>query len=177
MQVTPRMVAFIGRFEGLVLEPYLDSGDVLTWGLGVTMASGHDIHQYAGKPSTVERAIEVATDLMQRRYMPDVEAAFRGRRMTEGQVAAALSFHWNTGAILRTKWVPLFMQGDMPAAEHFLRHHYANLPALADRRAAEADLFFHGKWPANMRIPVYGVNTVTRHPIFAHATWADIKEA
>lgn len=132
--------------EAIVLEWYKDSSGVGTWGIGVTNASGHNVDRYKDKPQTVERVLEIFVWLLRTKYVPDVLRAFSGTLITIEQFAAALSFHYNTGAILRTDWVPLFRAGKLSAARTFLETHYLNGGVLTERRAAEAELFFDGVW-------------------------------
>ncbi len=70
---------------------------------------------------------------------------FEGFKLTEAQFAAALSFHWNTGKIKVASWVKSFKAGKLAnAKKQFLQY---NKPAsIVDRRKAEAELLFEGKW-------------------------------
>ncbi len=143
--LSERMLLEIAEHEGLVLEAYLDSVNVWTWGFGVTNNSGHKVGRYLKKPSTVERAVEVFEWLLRTRYLPQVRAAFRGRELTEAQLTAALSFHWNTGAIGQADWVQSFLLGRREKAwAEFMN--WASPREIIDRRKAERALFFDGKW-------------------------------
>lgn len=132
--------------EAIVLEAYKDSVGVWTWGVGVTNASGHRVHpRYLGKPQTITRVLEVYEWLVRTKYLPEVRAAFHPVKLNEHQLAAALSFHWNTGGIARASWVRSFREGNVTAArKQFMAW---NKPAeIVKRRQAECDLFFDGKW-------------------------------
>ncbi|WP_277969319.1 lysozyme [Sphingomonas echinoides] len=146
--ITVRVACELAGAEGLVLEWYLDSATppVGTWGIGVTNASGHLVDRYKDKPATIERVMQVFIWLVRVKYGPEVLAAFKGRTLTEAQFAAALSFHYNTGAIGGTAWVPLFLAGKVAEARKFLETHYLNGGDLKERRMDEAALFFDGKW-------------------------------
>lgn len=144
-KLSQRMLLEIAEHEGLVLEAYRDSVGILTWGFGVTSASGHDVRRYHRKPSTIERAIEVYEWLLRTKYLPEVLAAFEGRELSEAQLTAALSFHWNTGGIARADWVQSFLRGQTNKARREFMNWSRPREVIA-RRKAERDLFFDGHW-------------------------------
>lgn len=148
MTLTPRIAALIAAKEGLVREAYKDSKGIWTWALGVTNASGHQVHpRYLDNPQPIERCLEVSLWLMAERYLPAVQRAFAGHDLTEAQLGAALSFHWNTGAILTASWVKLWKAGEIAKARRSFMSW--NKPAeIVPRRQAECDLFFDGTWPS-----------------------------
>lgn len=155
-QLTPRIVAFIAHEEGMVAEAYKDSVGVWTWALGVTDASGHAVQRYRDLPQPLEKCVEVSVWLMERKYLPPVLAAFTGHDLKEHELAAALSFHWNTGAISRADWVNRVLSGDMAEARiDFLN--YRKPASILPRRKRERELFFDAAWPADLRCPVWGV--------------------
>lgn len=175
MKLTPKAVAYVAHEEGLVLEAYKDSVGVWTWALGVTDASGHEVHpRYLDKPQPIERCLEVSIWLLRERYLPAVNKAFAGIDLTEAQLAAALSFQWNTGAIATTSWVKLFLDGKPRSARQFLETHYLNNGTLAERRTREAALFFEGKWPAPMLCPVYPIKLPSHTPDFRRGVQTDL---
>jgi len=157
--LSERMLLEIAEHEGLVLEAYLDSVGVLTWGFGVTDKSGHKVGRYSvwqgiGKRSTVQRAIEVYEWLLRTKYLPEVRHAFEGRELTEAQLTAALSFHWNTGAIGEADWVQSFLKGHREQA--WIEFLYWSKPReIIDRRKAERDLFFDGRWSGDGVVTFY----------------------
>ncbi len=179
MQLTPKTVAFTGSEEGVVLEWYKDGGGVGTWAMGVTNASGHNVDRYKDNPQSLARCLEVSVWLLRTKYLPDVERAFASAAtpLTEAQIAAALSFHWNTGAIGKTDWVKLWLAGMADKAKTFLLSHYLNGGALAARRKREAALFFDGVWPADLRVPIYPVRKPGYTPNFAKGVRTDIMPA
>lgn len=163
--------------EAIVLEWYLDSVKVGTWGVGVTNASGHNVDRYKDNPQTVERCLEIYAWLLRTRYVPAVLKAFEGFALSEEQFAAALSFHYNTGAILTTDWVKLVKQGQPRAARGFLESHYLNGGMLTGRRKAEAALFFDGAWShADGVATVYPVLKPSYRPDFKHPRRVDIRD-
>ncbi|WP_086733776.1 lysozyme [Erythrobacter colymbi] len=144
----------IAEHEGLVLESYLDSVGVWTWGFGVTDKSGHKVGRYRKNRSTIERAVEVFEWLLRDKYLPEVLRAFKGRTLTEAQLAAALSFHWNTGAIGRADWVKSFLKGQREQA--WIEFLYWSKPReIITRRKAERDLFFDGRWSGDGVVLMY----------------------
>lgn len=160
LNLTPKVVAYIAHEEGLVLQAYQDSVKVWTAFLGVTNASGHEVHpRYLDKPQTLERALDVSIWLLNNRYLPAVKEAFGDHELSEPQLAAALSWQWNTGAILATQWVRDFRNGKPKSSRAFLTSHYLNGGTLTARRNREAALFFDGVWPSPMLCPVYPVTT------------------
>jgi GH24 family phage-related lysozyme (muramidase) len=152
--LSEKMLLEIAEHEGLVLEAYLDSVGVWTWGFGVTDKSGHKVGRYKGKRSTVVRAIEVYEWLLRKVYLPDVLAAFKGRTLTEEQLTAALSFHWNTGAIGRADWVKAFLAGKREQAWLDFMN-YSRPREIIARRKAERDLFFDGRWSGDGVVTFY----------------------
>lgn len=154
--LTRRVALEVASKEDCVLEAYLDSENVWTWGFGLTVASGHNPMRYRKKPATIERAVEVYIWAL-RRYAREVLDAFEGHALTPAQFAAALSFHWNTGKIGVASWVNSFKRGDMRAASAgFLVY---NKPAsIVGRRKKEHDLFFKSKWSGKGKVTVWGVH-------------------
>ena len=173
-ELTARAVAFALSEEGMVLEAYKDSVGVWTWAGGVTNASGHQVHpRYLDQPQTLESALTVTIWLMRQKYLPTVLRAFEGCNLTDGQLAAALSFHWNTGAIGNSSWVRDFKAGHNTAALTFLTTHYLNNGTLKDRRLREAALFFDGVWPV-MLCPIYPVRKPSYTPNWGKADRRDL---
>lgn len=170
-------VELVGQ-EAIVCEWYLDNAKPPrgTWGVGVTNQSGHKVDRYKDNPQTIEQCLAVYVWLLRNAYIPDVLKAFKGHALTEAQFAAALSFHYNTGAILKTEWVPDWLAGNPHAARTFLETHYLNGGALKGRRMEEAALFFDGKWEHldGMAI-VYPVKKPSYTPDWAHARKVDIR--
>jgi lysozyme len=153
--LTRRVALEVASHEACVLEAYLDSENVWTWGFGLTVASGHNPMRYRRKPATLERCVEVYIWAL-RRYAREVLDAFAGHELTPAQFSAALSFHWNTGKIRTASWVAAWKRGDMKAASAgFLAY---RIPAsIIKRRKKEHDLFFRGRWSGTGRITIWGV--------------------
>ncbi|XAP76772.1 lysozyme [Citromicrobium bathyomarinum] len=173
--LTIRVAQEIVEHEGIVLEAYLDSVGVWTWGIGVTNKSGHLVARYKDQPATIERCIEIYVWLLRNVYVPDVLAEFEGHELTEAQFAAALSFHWNTGAIRQASWCDAWKAGDANAArKRFLD--WKKPAAIIPRRKAEAALFFDGIWSQDGKASVIPVSKPSYKPNFAKARQVDIRE-
>lgn len=171
--LTPKGVCFLGSVEAIVQEAYLDP-NVWTWAMGVTNASGHEVYpRYFQKPQTLEKCLQISIWLIQNKYLPAVFEAFAGHKLNEAQVAAALSYHWNTGAIKRDQWVKDFRAGKPAAARlHMLTRLNGGL--LVERRKKEIALFFDGKWPANMKTTILPVSPTRHTPRWRDAKAVDI---
>lgn len=175
--LTSRVAVELVGHESIVLEDYKDSEGIWTWGIGVTNRSGHSIDGYKDHPQSVEHVIAVYIWLLRHRYIPDVLSEFAGRALTEAQFAAALSFHYNTGAIRQTSWVDLWLAGRTTDARKFLESHYLNGGALTSRRAAEAALFFDGKWSQDGKATIWPVLKPSYTPDWHHPQRVDITAA
>ncbi len=177
MKLTPKGVAFVLSAEGMVLEAYKDSVGVWTWAGGVTNASGHEVYpRYLDKPQTLEKCLEVTVWLMRERYLPAVARAFAGCELNEAQVAAALSFHWNSGAIGVADWVKDFKAGKPTSAKAAIMN-YRKPASIIPRREMERDLFFDGKWPSDLRCPLYEVAKPSHTPRWASRKMVDVLPA
>lgn len=179
--LSERILLEVAEHEGLVLEAYKCSAGVLTWGFGVTAASGHGVLRYdttkGGARSTITRAVEIFEWLLRTTYLPQVRAAFRGRELTEAQLAAALSFHWNTGAIGQADWVQSFLLGRRERAwTEFMN--WSRPREIIPRRKAERALFFDGRWSQDGVITIYDrVNPrEPRNPDWRTARQIDIRD-
>lgn len=158
-QLTLRAALELAEQEALVQEMYFDNAKPprATWSIGITDASGHAVERYRDNPQSIERCLEVYVWLLRTKYIPEVLHAFRGHALTEAQFAAAVSFHYNTGAIARAEWVKAWLQGGTDSARHLLETNFLNGGALTARRSAEAKLFFDGHWSQTGKISIYPV--------------------
>lgn len=172
--LTKRALIELVEHEGIVLEAYKDSVGVWTWGIGVTDKSGHKIGRYKDNPQTLERVVEIFEWLVRTQYLPDVLEAFKGHDLNEHQLAAAVSFHYNTGAIKRASWVKLFKQGKIAQARQAFMQ-WRKPDEIVKRRTAERDLFFDGKWSDADLATVYTrVRKPSYTPDWGSATKVDI---
>jgi lysozyme len=160
--LTARIVGELLHHEGLVREAYRDSCGVWTWSVGITDASGHRVGRYRDNPQSVERCLELFVWLLETRYLPAVLAAFGGIEPAEHQLAGALSFHWNTGALPRAAWLKRFLAGDPRAREAMLD--WRRPPEILPRRRKERDLFFEGRWAGDGTALLYDVAKPSYRP-------------
>lgn len=174
--ITERVLKEILHHEAIVQEAYFDSVGKLTWGVGVTSASGHSVERYKDNPQSLERCIEVYVWLLREKYLPAVREAFAGYQLTEWQWAASLSFHWNTGAIKTASWVKSWKDGDTAKAiEEFMN--WSKPAEIIPRRRAERDLFFHGKWAGNGLTTVWPVKKPSYSPDWKNGRKVDVSQA
>lgn len=174
--LTPRVALETASHEGLVQEAYKDSVGVWTWAIGITNASGHEVYpRYKDNPQPIRRCLEMYIWLLRNNYIPAVLKAFQGFPLTEAQFAAALSFHYNTGAIGKTDWVGLVKAGRTTDARRFLTSHYLNGGDLQMRRNLEARLFFDGEWSNDGTVNVYKVNKPSYTPNWSSLKKVDIR--
>ena len=157
--------------EAVVRQAYKDSKGIWTWSIGITSASGHNVERYIGKPQTMEYCLAVYVWLLER-YLKDVEAAFT-KPLEEHQRAAALSFHWNTGAIKRASWVKEFNKGNIAKAKVAFMQ-WKKPPEIEERRKKERDLFFDGKWSATGKVTEYTRITSKGSPDWTSGKKVDI---
>jgi lysozyme len=160
--------------EAIVLEWYKDSVGIGTWGIGVTNASGHRVDRYKDKPQTIAHVVAIYVWLLRNKYAPEVLLAFKGHTLTEAQFAAALSFNYNTGAILRASWVQLFKAGKVAEARAAIMH-WDKPAAIIGRRTKERDLFFDGKWSQDGKVIVYPVRKPSYAPNWSAGVNTDVR--
>ena len=162
--LTSRIAGEILQHEGLAREAYRDSVGVWTWSVGITDASGHRVARYRDNPQPLERCLEVFLWLLTTRYLPAVNAAFGAFDPSEHQLAAALSFHYNTGAIARASWLKRFLDGDAEAARKAILD-WRRPAEILPRRRRERDLFFDAKWSGDGRVAVCEVAKPGYRPV------------
>lgn len=164
IKLTPRIVAYVAHNEAIVPEAYKDAKGIWTWGMGLAATGGYDIMKYKDKEASIVACLRAAIDALNHDYLPGVIKAFEDRNLNEGQVAAAMSFHWNTHAIGRANWVKDFLVANLVQGEKDLRNNYTGEGLLQARRNSEADLFFKGKWPSNFNTLIYEVSKPSYTP-------------
>jgi lysozyme len=165
--LTARGAAELVGHEAIVLEAYKDSRGIWTWGIGVTDASGHTVERYIDNRQPVAHCLEIFVWLLRTKYLPDVIRAFHGSPLSEAQLAAALSFHYNTGAIGHASWVALWVSGDAVASRAAFMQ-WRNPPSIIARRQKECDLFFNATWSGDGKATVYPVLKPSYQPDFRH---------
>lgn len=148
MKTSAKGVAAIALHEGVVTKAYRDVAGVLTIGVGHTAAAGSP-RPVAGMTITRQEALEILA-----RDLPKYEASVNAVLPNVPQTVfdGAVSFHFNTGRITSATWPKLYKQGALGAAENSLMS-WVNaggkrIQGLINRRKAEADLIFRGRYPA-----------------------------
>lgn len=171
--LTYRVALELIDHEAIVLEAYRDSKRIWTWGIGVTDKSGHLVGRYKDAPQTIEHVLAIYIWLLRNQYIPDVLQAFAGYALSETEFAAALSFHYNTGAIGRATWVQLVKAGNVDEArERFMD--WKRPPEIIARRQKECALFFDGKWSHDQFVTLYPVSKPSYSPEWRAATKVDV---
>lgn len=168
--LTKRALLELVSHEAIVPEAYKDSRGIWTFGIGMTNASGHRINRYIDKPQSIPRVIELFKWVVENKYLPAVLKAFDGYPLNEAELAAAVSFHYNTGAIGYASWVKSVLLGRREQAERQIMDWKKPL-AIKERREKERDLFFHGKWSNDGEVTVY---THVRKPSYV-PDWGSAK--
>ncbi len=153
MKITARTALELASHEGMVRQAYKDSVGVWTWSIGITSMSGHSVERYIGNPQTIEKCLEVYVWALGK-YANDVRKVFKDKPLNEHQFAAAVSFHYNTGAIARAAWVKKWLAGDVAGAKKSFMD-WSKPKEIIPRRQKERDLFFDGKWSNNGTVTEY----------------------
>lgn len=175
-KITPKIAAELISREGIVREAYRDSVGVWTWSIGITTASGHKVHpRYVDNPQTLKRCFEVFEWVVRNNYLPAVQEAFSGHTLTEPELGAALSFHYNTGGIKIASWVKLWKAGDKAGAKRAIMN-WKKPKKIISRRSKERDLFFEGKWSNNGMGTEYAVSKPSYYPNWGSAKSVKISD-
>ena len=169
--ITKRVAMEVCSHEAVIREAYKDSVGVWTWSVGLTNATGHNVERYINKPQSMRRCIEMFIWALER-YADDVKQVV-GDNLTEAQFAAALSFHYNTGAIRRASWVKHWKAGNIGRARSSFMA-WNKPKEIIKRRKKEHDLFFDGKWSGDGTIIEYTRLTSRKTPVWGSATKRDI---
>lgn len=172
--ITVSVALEVLHHEAIVRQAYYDSVGVLTWSAGITNASGHNVERYIRNPQPMRKCLEVYIWLLEEKYAPAVRAAFKGYNLTEGQFAAALSFHWNTGAITRATWVKEWKAGQHAKSRNSFMN-WRKPASIIKRREAERDLFFDGKWSNTGMTGEYTEVTSRLTPVWSSRRNVDVK--
>lgn len=164
MRTSPQGIAAIAAHEGFVPGPYWDSVNVLTIYVGHTAAAGAPVPAALpmGMPSDLDAAIAEGMRVFARdlaKYEAAVSAAIKVP-VAQHEFDAAVSFHYNTGAIGRATWVAALNRGDRAAAAAGFMN-WLHPPEIQGRRAAEQALFAKGFYP-NKPMTVWRVDATGR---------------
>ena len=178
MKTSDKGIAALMQHEGIVPGPYFDSVGVQTYGVGHTAAAGDPdpANMPAGMPEDLDKELRrvmdvFGTDLI--KYEADVDRAITVP-VTQHEFDAAVSFHYNTGAIGTATWVKTLNGGDRAKAAAQIMN-WSKPPEIIPRREAEQRLFRDGVYPDG-QIVVWQVNT-SRHVIWSPARTLSQDEA
>lgn len=183
MRTSDRGIAFLVAHEGVVPAPYWDSASppVLTYGIGHTAAAGAPIpaSMARGMPADLDAALREAFAVFRRdlvKYESAVAKALTGIDVGQHEFDAAVSFHFNTGAIASADWVRKWRAGDKAGAAAAMMN-WKKPASIIPRRQAERSLFSKGTygnqqaavWPVDAagRITWKPVRTLTQSQILA----------
>ncbi|UNY40251.1 lysozyme [Paracoccus phage vB_PmaP_KLEP18-1] len=182
MKTSDKGIAFLVAHEGVVPGPYRDSVGVWTYGVGHTAAAGAPVPEKMkrGMPADLDAALADAFSVFRRdlvKYEADVNRALSVRSVPQHQFDAAVSFHFNTGAIERANWVNIWRNGRVSQAAQNMVANWRTPAEIIERRRAEADLLASGDygtkkaavWPvgANGQISWKPVRTLSQQQILA----------
>ena len=159
MNLSHQGFAALVAHEGIVPGPYFDSVGVLTYGIGHTAAAGPPapIDMRRGMPTDIDEAVRLAFDLFEHdlaKYEAHVNAAVKVP-MTQSEYDAAVSFHYNTGAIGSATWVKDWNAGNKAKAITGIMS-WKKPASIIPRRKAEQALFRDGIYP-QITASVWGV--------------------
>ena len=147
MQTSAQGVEFKKRHEGDVLKAYRCPAGVWTVGVGLTAASGV-VKPHAGMKITAAESTRLLQLALRRNYEPAVKAAMPSAKQHEFD--AAVSFHFNTGAIARASWVKRWAERNWDATRTALLAWNKGggrvLPGLTRRREEEYRMLRHGEY-------------------------------
>lgn len=147
-----RGLAAIASYEGVALGPYYDSQKVLTCYIGHTKAAGfpNPATLARGTPLDRDSALKTAFSVFKtdiEKYEQQVRSAITVS-VSQSEFDAAVSFHYNTGAISTATWVKTLNTGDhVTAAEQILN--WMKNKELVTRRTNEYNMFKTGAYPTN----------------------------
>ncbi len=150
MKTSDRGIAALIAHEGVVPGPYRDSKGIWTYGVGHTMAAGKPdpAGMARGMPADLDAALVEVFRVFRRdleRYEEAVNKAIKVP-VTQHEFDAAVSFHYNTGAIGRATWVRTLNKGDRTKAAKEMMN-WRKPPEIIGRREDERRLFQFGTYP------------------------------
>lgn len=114
MKMSAKGRYFLMELEGVILAPYRDSVGVWTIGVGHTRSAGPPDPRGATPLSLLEAQLLFARDL--ERYEKTVTKLVNGKRTTQWQFDALVSFQFNTGGLAKSLLLKKFLAGDMAGA-------------------------------------------------------------
>ena len=174
MKVDYQTALEIASHEAVIRQAYKDSVGVWTWSVGLTNASGHKVERYIDNPQPLQHCLGVYVWALEN-YAEAVNAEFQDCPLTREEFTAALSFHWNTGAIKSASWVDYFKDGQKSKArDSFMQ--WRKPKEIIPRRKKEAELLFEGKWSNNGTMTEYTRLTSNYTPVWSSAESINVEE-
>jgi lysozyme len=176
--VSARGRAFLKAHEGEVLKAYRCPAGIWTIGVGLTKASGV-VSPKAGMVISRDESDRLLSSALDRNYAPRVARAMptaAGHEFDGG-----VSFDFNTGAIDRASWVKAWRARNKAKVRSGLMAWVKGggrvLPGLQRRRAEEADMILHDRWPADLKVASEPATPTVAFAVFVISMTADEKEA
>ena len=161
MQTSDKGICALMLHEGIVPGPYKDSVGVMTYGIGHTSAAGSPIPADLpkGMPANINNELECVFTVFKRDLATYEAAVDRAITITVSQAEfdAAVSFHYNTGAIASATWVKTLNNGDRVNASKQIMN-WKSPAEIIPRRQAEQTLFRDGVYPSGS-ITVWNVDS------------------
>jgi len=150
MQISDEGLIALMLHEGIVPAPYKDSVGVWTYGVGHTKAAGDPDPKTMpkGMPADLDAELQFVFDVFRedlKKYGADVAKAINVV-VSQSEFDAAVSFHYNTGAIASATWVKTLNAGDREKAGQQIMN-WSKPPEIIPRRTAEQVLFTTGTYP------------------------------
>ena len=140
--------------EGIVSDPYLDSVDVWTIGVGHSKAAGPPDPKSVTTPLTLKQCFDLFTKDAAK-YAKAVNTAVKVD-VSQTEFDALVSFHYNTGGIATAALVKSLNKGDRKkAAEQFMS--WKKPDEVVPRRKKEQILFAKGTYSNGGKALVYPV--------------------
>lgn len=170
MKISAKGMIDLAYKEGICLDPYLDSVNVWTIGIGRTAYDGKDPRSF-GK-ITVEKAIELFKEDI-KPYENEVrKAAIKSSlSLNQSQIDALCSACYNFGAGNLRKLMT--NRNEKQIGEALML--YRRPPEIIPRRQAEQRLYQTGKYQCeDGRVPVFPVSSNHR-PIYSKSKLIDIR--
>jgi len=172
--LTRRAALEIICHEAIVQEAYKDSKGIWTWSVGLTNAAGINVLAYKDNPQSLEVCLAAYINRLKTAYLPAVLEAFHDYPLQEHELTAALSFHYNTGAIKSASWVQSVRHGHIEQAKVEMMN-WRKPASIIERREKERDLFFDGHWCNDGLSLVYPVRKPSYTPDWGRAKKVDVR--
>ena len=150
MEMSDKGLIALASHEGIVPGPYKDSVGVLTYGIGHTKSAGDPdpAKLPKGMPSDLDDELIRVFDVFKRdveKYAATVDKAIT-ESISQEEFDAAVSFHYNTGAITSATWVKTLNKGDHSTAAAQIMN-WSSPKEIIPRRTAEQVLFRDSVYP------------------------------